>query len=126
MSEQSLEVVRRIYEAWHEGRSARDLMDAEIEYINPPDAVEPGTRRGRATFSRFRDAFEDVHIEPYEFIDTGDEVVVLANVHATGRESGVPIEWRHGYIWTVERGVATRFRWFNDPAQALQAAGIAP
>ena len=125
MSEESVELVRRIYEAWRAGRSARALIHPEIEYINPPDAVEPGTLRGRASFARFRDAYENVHIEPYEFIDAGDAVVVLATVRATGRGSGVPIEWRHGYIWTIERGVATRFRWYNDPAQALDAAGVA-
>jgi ketosteroid isomerase-like protein len=45
-------------------------------------------------------------------------------VHVTGRASGVPIVWEHGYIWTVQDGKATRFRWFNDPAEALQAAGV--
>ena len=29
-----------------------ELMDPEIEYVNPAGAVEPGTRRGRAAFSR--------------------------------------------------------------------------
>lgn len=65
---------------------------------------------------------DDVRIEPREFIEAGDDVVVLADVHATGRGSGVPIHWEHGYIWTIEGGRAVRFRWFNDPAEALPAA----
>lgn len=88
--------------------------------------MEPGTRRGPKSFARIRDVYDDVKIEPYEFIDAGDDVVVLAKVHATGRGSGVPIEWTHGYIWTVRAGKAARFRWYNDPAQALEAAGLRP
>jgi ketosteroid isomerase-like protein len=124
MSEAAVEIVRRIYEAWREGRSARALIHSEIEYINPPYAVEPGTRRGPDSFARIRDVYEDVRVEPYEFINAGEVVVVLATVHGTGRESGVPVEWNQGYIWTVEGGKATRFRWYNDPAQALEAAGV--
>ena len=124
MSQGSVALVRRIYDAWREGRSARSFMDPQIEYVNPPDAVERGTLRGPESFGRIRDAYENVSIEPYEFIDAGDEVVVLARVHAIGRGSGVPIEWNHGYIWTIEGGKAVRFRWYNDPRQALHAAGI--
>jgi ketosteroid isomerase-like protein len=42
MSEENVEVVRRIYAAWLEGRSARDLIDADVEYVKPA-----GCRRGR-------------------------------------------------------------------------------
>jgi ketosteroid isomerase-like protein len=124
MSQSNLEIVRAIYDAWLEGRSARSFMDADVEYVNPPDAVEPGTRRGREAFRGIRDAYDDVRIQPQEFIEAGSDVVVIATVHATGRGSGVPIEWHHGYIWTIEDGLAVRFRWFNDPAEALAAAGI--
>ena len=124
MSDESIQVVRAIYDAWREGRSVRPLMDDQIEYVNPPDAVEPGTRHGPASFEAILDVYDDVRIEPQEMIDAGDDVVVLATVTATGRGSGVPIVWHHGYIWTVAQGKAVRFRWFNDPAEALAAAGI--
>jgi len=124
MSQQNVQLVRSIYDAWREGTSARGFMDPEIEYVNPPDAVEPGTRQGAASFGRIRDAYDDVRVEPHEFIDAGEDVVVLAQVRGVGRGSGVPIEWQHGYIWTVREGKAVRFRWFNDPAQALSAAGM--
>jgi ketosteroid isomerase-like protein len=53
MSQQNVEIVRSFYRAW-----ARDdlpghveLIDPEIEYVNPIRAVEPGTRRGLPAFS---------------------------------------------------------------------------
>jgi hypothetical protein len=39
MNDSNVEVVRAIYDAWSNGRSARDLIDSEVEYVNPPYAV---------------------------------------------------------------------------------------
>lgn len=124
MSAENVELVRRIYDAWRDGESARGFMDPAIEYVNPPDAVEPGTLRGPESFGRIRDAYDDVRIEVQQLIDADDDVVVLATVHGVGRGSGVPIARQHGYVWTVRDGVAVRFRWFNDQAEALTAAGL--
>jgi len=38
--------------------------------------------------------------------------------------SGVEAQWRQGYVSTVRDGKAVRFRWFNDPREALQAVGL--
>jgi ketosteroid isomerase-like protein len=38
----------------------------------------------------------------------------------------VEVERRQGYVWTLRDGKAIRFRWFNDPAEALQAVGLSP
>jgi ketosteroid isomerase-like protein len=124
MPQENVEIVRRIYEAWRDGRSARGFMDPQIEYVNPPDAVEPGIRRGPDSFARFRDVYDDVQIEPLELIDAGEDVVVIAAVRAVARGSGVPIDLRQGYVWTLRDGKAVRFRWFNDPAQAREAVGL--
>jgi ketosteroid isomerase-like protein len=32
--------------------------------------------------------------------------------------------FHQGYVWTVRDGKAVRFQWFNDPAEALEAAGL--
>ncbi len=125
MSEQNVEIVRSIYAAWLRHESARSLIDPEIEYVNPPDAVESGTLHGRKAFARIRDAYDDVRVEPEELIDAGDdEVVVIARITGRGRGSGVEIDWRQGYVWTIRAGKGVRFRWFNEPEQALEAAGL--
>ena len=125
MTDQNVAVVRAIYEAWAEGRSARSLIDEQVEYVNPPDAVEPGVRIGRRAFAEIRSSYDDVKVEPQEYIDAEpDDVVVIAKVTGRGRGSGVEIDWRHGYIWTVRDGKAVRFRWFNRPEEALAAAGL--
>jgi ketosteroid isomerase-like protein len=50
-------------------------------------------------------------------------VAVTGVAHGTSA-SGVKAEWRQGYVWTVRDGRAVRFRWFSDPAEALQAVGL--
>lgn len=124
MSRENVELVRSIYAAWLEGASARGFMDANIEYVNPPDAVETGTLRGPQSFGLIRNAYDDVQVRPDRFIDTGDEVVVIATLTGTSRSARVPIEREQGYVWTVRDGKAIRFRWFNTGLEALEAVGL--
>lgn len=130
MSLDNVEVVRHIYGAWaNEGSPvASGLLDPEIEWVNPPGAVEAGTRRGVDAFGAaagaVSDTFEGVGVKIDEMLDAGDRVVVLATLHGRGRGSGADIERRQGYIWTIRDGKATRFEWFTTPDDALRAAGL--
>jgi ketosteroid isomerase-like protein len=125
MSEQNVELVRRIYDIWGREESARDLIAEDVEYVNPSYAVETGTRQGRKSFSVVRDTYEDFNVRVERFIDAGgDDVVVLARYTGTGSGSGVQLEGEHGYIWTVRVGQAVRFRWFQSHREALDAAGL--
>ena len=124
MSQENVEVVRSIYEAWAENRSAAPFIDRDLEYVNPPNAIEPGTRIGRHYFRKVTEVWPDVRFEIERFIDAGEDVVVIAKQFGRASSSGVETETRMGYIWTVAEGKATRFRWFNDPAEALEALGL--
>jgi uncharacterized protein len=130
MSLENVEVVRHIYGVWAEDGSpvGSGLLDPEIEWVNPPDAVERGTRRGLDSFGEAADSvsetFEGVGVDIDEMLDAGDRVVVLATLHGRGRGSGADLERRQGYIWTLRDGMATRFEWFTTPDDALRAAGL--
>jgi ketosteroid isomerase-like protein len=123
VSEQNVQLVRTIYERWSRGERTRDLIDQELEYVNPPYAVESGTRRGRRTLAMIKDVYPDFRVEPERFVDAGEEVVVLGTARGTAA-SGVEAQWRQGYVWTVRDGKAVRFRWFNQPQEALEAVGL--
>lgn len=123
MSEDAVELVRKIYAAWREGRGAAEYIAEDMEYVNPPDAVEPGVLKGRRSLERVRDVYPDFTVEPERFVDAGDDVVVIGVARAHSA-SGVETQWRQGYVWTVRDGQAVRLRWFNDPRQALEAAGL--
>ena len=130
MSEENVEVVRRFYAAWSgdELPGPTELMNPEIEYVNPDRAVEPGTRRGLAAFSRavekVFEGWETWHMEPEQFRAVGDQVAVVVRYRARGRGSGVEVEGRESALWTVRDGKVVRYAWFHGPADALEAAGL--
>jgi ketosteroid isomerase-like protein len=125
MSQENVELVSRIYEAWGRKESARDLISSDVEYVNPSYAVEAGTRRGRRSFAMVTDTYADFAPHVERLIDAGgDQVVALARYTASGRASGVPLEGEHGYVWTVRDGLAVRFQWFQSHQEALEAAGL--
>ena len=123
MSQENLELVRSIYRLWAANESARHLIDTQLEYVNPSYAVESGVRRSRGTLGKIREVYPDFRVETERFVDAGDDVAVIGIARGTSA-SGVEVKWRQGYVWTVRDGIAVRFRWFNDPNEALQAVGL--
>jgi ketosteroid isomerase-like protein len=130
MSQENVEVVRSVYEAWarNDLPGPARLFDAHIEYVNPPNAVEPGTRQGLAAFSRaVHDVFaglEAWQIEPERFIPAGERVAVVVRYRAHWRASGVDVEAHESALWTVRDGKVVRYEWFHGPNDALEAVGL--
>jgi ketosteroid isomerase-like protein len=130
MSQENLTIVRAIHEALARGESPATLglLHPDIEYVNPPGAVEPGTRRGIAAYEdamrSMHESFGHVRIDVREIKDVGDQVVVLATFIARGRSSGAQRQHEDGYVWTVRDGKAVSFQWFNDPGEALRTVGL--
>ena len=129
MSEENVEIVRSFYDAWarDELPGPVELMDPEIEYVNPAAAVEPGTQRGLAAFAsaveRIFEAWESWRMEPEQFNAVGDQVAVVVRYRARGRGSGVEVEGRESALWTLRDGRVARYAWFHEPADALEAIG---
>ena len=123
MSPENVELVREIYDLWSRDESARHLIDPQLEYVNPSYAVESGTQHSRSTLGKIREVYPDFRVEPERFVDAGENVVVIGVARGTSA-SGVEAQWRQGYVWTVRGGRAIRFRWFNQPAEALEAVGL--
>ena len=130
MSQQNVDVVRRIYAVWGEEGSPipSGLLDPDVEWVNAPEAIEPGVRHGVEAFGdaaeSVAETFHDARVDIDEMLDVGNQVVVLATLRGRGRGSGVDVERRQGYVWTLRDGKATRFQWFNSPEEALTAAGV--
>ncbi len=118
-----------MYDAWarEEFPGPPDLLDDEIEYVNPPRAVEPGTRRGLSEFERavqkVLEGWETWQMEPERYIERGDRVAVEVTYRARARGSGVEVEGRESALWTVRSGKVIRYEWFHDAADAAEALG---
>ncbi len=126
MSNENVDLVRRIHEKWSRQESVREFLADDVEYVNPGYAVEPGTRVGPRWFGSVRETYPDFRFHIDRYVDTdGDDVVALGRYTASGPVSGVALEGEHGYVWTIRDGLAVRFRWFQSHREALDAAGLA-
>ncbi len=106
MSQDNVEMVRAIHDGWSRGDFGvgTELLAEGFQWQQHADAVEPGSRRGVAIGDTFKNIFAvygDFRIEPEEFIDAGSKVLVVARIRATGRESGIGVDQRFSFVWTV-------------------------
>jgi ketosteroid isomerase-like protein len=69
--------------------------------------------------------YESYRVHSEDFLDAGDEVVVLTHIRAKTRRDGVVIEHSPAAVWTIENGKIVRIRFFleRDAALAATAAG---
>lgn len=130
MSRENVEAVRRIYD---DGLIDRDpgswLLDRatpDIEYVNPPNAVEPGIRHGPADVVRamrgFAEVWEESRHELHELFDCGDAVVATVTWYTRSRQSEQELTQEEAHTWTFREGRISRFEWGQDLAMALAAA----
>jgi ketosteroid isomerase-like protein len=136
MSEENVEIVRQMFEAFQEG----------LERGNPGAAFDTGTLaadaewqtsdrmgaeafRGREGFTEFMrrwtEDFEGWGIQLERLIDAGDDRVVgLLHQWATGEGSGVPVELNLAIVYELDAGHAIRMCNYTTEAEALEAAGL--
>ena len=108
------------------------LVDAhpEIVFVNPPYAIEPGTRHGLDGFKtgiqNLLDAFEELRFDSERVIDLGDRVVGLGMWTGRGKGSGYEFDPQpYAFIVTLdEEGRMIRYEWFAEHDEALRAAGL--
>jgi ketosteroid isomerase-like protein len=147
MSQENVETVRRVFEIGEESLGREDdfgavfdewvrdgLMASDVAWRlgirGGAGAAGIGDFAGREGFVAFMrtwtEDFDDFAIEAEEFIDAGnDRVVVIAVQHGIGRGSRAPVEMRYGYIFhTLEGRRIVQVEVFADPTRALQKAGL--
>src|SRR5262249_31080779 len=132
MAHENVDVVRRMYEAFE-----RDDWSKVTEFVNP-DVELHGTSGGlsegnvahgldavRQTFEVWdSDAWEETKLTPQEYIDRGDQVLVLQHELRRGRGSGVEVESDTAVLFGLHEGRVIRMQGFMDQAEALRAAGL--
>ncbi len=126
---EELERARRGYEALGRGDLEEVVADMaeDVQWRNPDDAVEGGTRTGREEFKlallAVIESFEEVSYEIVDSAARGDGFALLVHARARGRTSGAPLDQMLGHVFRFEDGVQVAFEWYNDPADALRAIG---
>jgi ketosteroid isomerase-like protein len=129
MSQDSVEIVRRVYAALNRGDwdgVFRD-MDADFE-MTTQRGLDAGTLRRRERVQRtvedYIAMFDSMVVEPEALLEKGDQVVVLVTRRARPRAGSADITVRNGHLWTVRDGTILSMKSFPDPEEALAAAGL--
>jgi ketosteroid isomerase-like protein len=129
MSGENVEIVRRMYEAYHGGDA-----DGALAYFAPDVVADHSRRLGggighgreglRSIITEWVGTFEDFHEEIEEMRDLGRFVYVVATQRGRGKGSGVEVENHYALLYEVQGEQITWMAAYPDSAAALEAAGV--
>jgi ketosteroid isomerase-like protein len=130
MSGENVEIVRRGIEAWN--RADRDewlaVFAPGAEWHTTGRFADRGVYRGREElagyWTEFREDIEEVGSSVSEIRAIGDKVFVAATATGRGRRSKAGFEVPVWFVMTFRDGVVVRVETYDDPEQALEAAGL--
>ena len=132
MSQENVEIVRRVYEAFDRLDEPHVLGMLETGLVDPDAELDFGTAYPDgpvvrlATLSRFLDTMpwgRSLRFEPESFRATSaDQVLVFVRLHAVGGESGVEVEGRYAHLLTLRDKRVVRVEVYSSRTEALEAA----
>lgn len=130
MSQQNIEVVRKIYEGWATGdfRSGVDDLDPQVMFIVSYDFPEFGVYVGpdgvRDYMQRFLEQWERLTIEATHLRAVGDTVLAHVVQHAKGKASGIEGDLRYFTLITFRGDKILRMEHVMHEREALEAVGL--
>jgi ketosteroid isomerase-like protein len=130
MSQENVEIVRRMYEAFHN----RDA-DAALSYFGADVLVDAsrgrpdvGVGRGReqvnALVGSWITAWDEWHEEIEEMRGLGSRVLVVSLQRGRSKGTGAEVEARYAVLYDVHRGEIVGMRLYGDLKEAREAAGL--
>ena len=131
MDQAHVEVLRDFYDALgrNDVESAVGLCDPEVEvYLNPEvvAALAPKGHKEVASYLHgWFDSWDKYVPRPEEFIEAGEQVVVLVQLSARGKGSRFEIEEEVADVFRLDDGKIVQLRLYVDRGVAREAAGIA-
>jgi ketosteroid isomerase-like protein len=130
MSQENVEIIRRSLEAFQQGGLDASLRfyDPEVTWEEAQDEPEAETYRGhdgiRALAQKWMVPFDDLRIEPEEFIDAGEAVVMPYRFRGRERSSGTDVTAPETWVFWLRNGKISEVREYRYKSDALEAAGL--
>jgi ketosteroid isomerase-like protein len=140
MSESPVGLIERFFAAINEGVARGEdvdeivarvaaWVDPQLEYVNPSDAIEGGTRHGLDGLAAVAKNSREAGIHRWEASDLtaeGDSVACRVRLYMVGTSSGAETQRESSALATIRDWRITKLEWFFDPDEAhtrLAAAG---
>ena len=100
----------------------------DFEFKTPGRGLGPvavrGAERARRAMEDFFSPYDEVLVEPQEFFDGGDQIVVYFVQRCRPKGSSAAVEIRAGHLWTLRDGKVAGLEIFPQREHALAAAGM--
>jgi ketosteroid isomerase-like protein len=130
MSQENVEIVRAAIEAFNRGDWDATFKDTApgFEHDNSR-ALAPDLRgvygldQMLGFIDQVTDPWASARIEPHEFIDAGEHVVVPWTFQVMGRD-GIEAQARVTWTFTIRDGAIERTCMYQERQDALEAAGL--
>ena len=123
-----MERLRTAYEEFNRGGGVEAILERlapEFHVRDRESSPDRQTRYGKEgikqLFDSYMEAFDALQLEPEEFIEAGDQIIVSLNQRIRGKGSGAEVEGRIVHVWTMLEGEVARLRIFGDKESALEA-----
>ena len=131
MSEENVEIVKTLFAAFADRDldAAARLLDPEVE-IHPAivggleGVVYRGVPGNRQFWADVDAAWSEFRIEPEEFRDLGDQVLILGRAFARAEGSGITLDEPAGWIAAMRGAQIVQFQSFSSQREALEAVGL--
>ena len=108
--------------------SLRDFWHEDAIYVNPPYAMEPGTREGRDAvveiWNGIHSLFEFDAVDVLEIADGPGGVLVVVRYRGRGKASGAPVDVPMAHVVEIRAGRVARLAWYGTRDEAAEAAGL--
>jgi ketosteroid isomerase-like protein len=124
-----VEIVKAWYDAFNREDWDAAFKDAapgaEIDMSRSvgPDSGVFSLDQFRRVVAEFRETWESARLEPHEFIEAGDLVVVPSTLHLNGR-GGIEVSASATVVWTIRNGAIERVTMYQERQDALEDLGL--
>jgi ketosteroid isomerase-like protein len=130
MSQENVEKARDFIAAYNrrDFDAAVESFDPDIEWVLPARQSSDSCR-GPDEIKQFwkglDETFDELRLQPQEFLDAGDRVATRLRHYGRGKRSGIEIdEEMYHQVATFRAGRMVRIEYFGEWSEALKAAGL--
>jgi ketosteroid isomerase-like protein len=131
MSQENVEIVRRGMEAFNQNDFEGWFAIASTEIKLYPRPEEPGVLTVYEGWDgvmeylvNWYSQWEDYEGEPVEFLDAGDQVLVVMRERGRLERDRLEVEQEFSHSFKLREGSVVEWRMYDSHEQALEAVGV--
>lgn len=126
MSQENVEMMRALYQAFNRGdiQVVLGKMDENIVWKEADGDAYVGPQAVlNGLFNSLGNNWDEFRVTPEEFLDAGDHIVTLGTYTGSNKATGVALKLPFAHVWGLKGGRLVRFQEYSVTRQAPDPAG---